>query len=132
MVRAALRRRARAARCTVVISGVTVTGSEYSTGMVTTSLTTVPRRGRLCAAKTAAGLCNQNAYGAGKTTTIRMLFGGHQAGYRGDELTQPGLPLRAELARLPGHRADNRDDGTAGSLTGCAGCAGPGIIGHGR
>jgi ABC-type transport system involved in multi-copper enzyme maturation permease subunit len=35
--------------------GVTVTGSEYSTGMIVTSLTAVPRRGLFYAAKIAAG-----------------------------------------------------------------------------
>jgi ABC-2 type transport system permease protein len=40
----------------LVVFGVTVTGGEYSTGMIATSLLVVPRRGLFYAAKIAAGL----------------------------------------------------------------------------
>jgi ABC-2 type transport system permease protein len=40
----------------LVAFGVTVTGGEYSTGMIVTSLTAVPRRGLFYAAKISAGL----------------------------------------------------------------------------
>ena len=40
----------------LVAFGVTVTGSDYSTGAIVTSLTTVPRRGLFYAAQIAAGL----------------------------------------------------------------------------
>jgi len=61
----------------LVVFGVTVTGSEYSTGMIATSLTAVPRRGLFYAAKIAAGLLA--AAGTALVTVTATFFAAQQA-----------------------------------------------------
>jgi ABC-type transport system involved in multi-copper enzyme maturation permease subunit len=61
----------------LVAFGVTVTGSEYSTRMIMTSLTVVPRRGLFYAAKIAAGLLA--AAGTAVLTVAATFFAAQQA-----------------------------------------------------
>jgi ABC-2 type transport system permease protein len=61
----------------LVVFGVTVTGSEYSTKMIMTSLTVVPRRGLFYAAKIAAGLLA--AAGTASLTVTATFFAAQQA-----------------------------------------------------
>lgn len=73
----------------LVAFGVTVTGSEYATGMITTSLTTVPRRRLFYAAKIAAGLLA--AAGAAVVTVCATYLAAQQAlGPHGTSLGAPG------------------------------------------
>ncbi|MEV0383412.1 ABC transporter permease [Nonomuraea sp. NPDC050643] len=76
--------------------GVVVAGSEYATGMIRTSLTAVPRRGRLLAAK--VGLFGSVALVAGEVASfVSFLFGQAviaAAGAPAASLGQPGV-LRA-------------------------------------
>ena len=61
----------------LVVFGVIVTGSEYSTRMIVTSLTTVPRRGLFYAGKVTAGLLA--AAGAAVVTVCATFFAAQQA-----------------------------------------------------
>ena len=61
----------------IVVFGVTVAGSEYSTGMIATSLTAVPRRGLFYAAKITAGLLV--AAGTALITVTATFFAAQQA-----------------------------------------------------
>jgi ABC-type transport system involved in multi-copper enzyme maturation permease subunit len=71
------------------VFGVTVTGSEYSTGMIVTSLTVVPRRGLLYAAKLAAGLLT--AAGTALVTVAVTFLAAQQAlGPHRTSLRTPG------------------------------------------
>ena len=79
----------------LVAFGVTVTGSEYSTRMIVTSLTTVPRRSLFYAAKIAAGLLA--AAGAAVVTVGATFVAAQQA--LGPHSTSFGTPgaVRAAL-----------------------------------
>jgi ABC-type transport system involved in multi-copper enzyme maturation permease subunit len=61
----------------LVAFGVTVVGSEYSTGMIVTSLTAVPRRGLFYTAKISAGLLA--AAGTALATVAATFFAAQQA-----------------------------------------------------
>ena len=79
----------------LVAFGVTVTGSEYSTGAIVTSLTAVPRRSLFYAGKIAAGLLA--AAGTALVTVTVTFFAAQQA--LGTHRTWPGAPgtVRAAL-----------------------------------
>jgi ABC-2 type transport system permease protein len=72
----------------LVAFGVTVIGSEYSSGMIAASLTAVPRRGLFYAAKVAAGLLV--AAGTALITVTATFFAAQQA--LGPHRTSPGAP----------------------------------------
>jgi ABC-2 type transport system permease protein len=72
----------------LVVFGVTVVGSEYTSGTIVASLTAVPRRGRLYAAKLAAGLLT--AAVAALLTVTATFFAAQQA--LGPHRTSPGTP----------------------------------------
>lgn len=72
----------------LVAFGVTVTGSEYSTGAIVSSLTAVPRRGLFYAGKIAAGLLA--AAGTALITVTATFFAAQQA--LGPHRTWPGAP----------------------------------------
>jgi ABC-2 type transport system permease protein len=78
----------------LVAFGVTVTGSEYSTGTILTSLTAVPRRGLFYAAKVAAGLLA--AAGTALVTVTATFFAAQQA--LGTHRTWPGAPGTVQAA----------------------------------
>jgi ABC-2 type transport system permease protein len=78
----------------LVAFGAIVTGAEYSTGMITPSLTAVPRRGLLYAAKISAGLLV--AAGTALVTVTATLLAAWQAlGPHHASLTRPGTLLAA-------------------------------------
>ena len=72
----------------LVVFGVTVAGSEYSTGMIAISLTAVPRRGLFYAAEIAAGLLA--AAGTAVVTVTATFFAAQQA--LGPHRTSLGTP----------------------------------------
>jgi ABC-type transport system involved in multi-copper enzyme maturation permease subunit len=78
----------------LVAFGVTVTGSEYSTGAIVTSLTTVPRRGLFYAGKIAAGLLA--AAGTAVVTVTVTFFAAQQA--LGTHRTWSGAPGTLQAA----------------------------------
>jgi ABC-2 type transport system permease protein len=78
----------------LVAFGATVTGSEYSTGMIVTSLTAVPRRGLFYAAKIAAGLLV--AAGTALVTVTATFLAAQQA--LGSHRASPGAPGTVQAA----------------------------------
>jgi ABC-2 type transport system permease protein len=72
----------------LVVFGVTVTGSEYSSGLIATSLLAVPRRGLFYAAKVSAGLLV--AAGTALVTVTATFFAAQQG--LGPYRTSPGAP----------------------------------------
>jgi ABC-2 type transport system permease protein len=78
----------------LVAFGVTVAGSEYSTGAIVTSLTVVPRRHLLYAGKIAAGLLA--AAGTALVTVTATFFAAQQA--LGPYRTWPGAPGTVQAA----------------------------------
>ncbi|WP_256864134.1 ABC transporter permease [Streptomyces avermitilis] len=75
----------------LVVFGVLLVGSEYSSGSIRTSLSAVPRRGLLYGGKVLAGTL---AALAGSTVTVIVTFAGAQAalGPYGITLTAHGVP----------------------------------------
>jgi ABC-2 type transport system permease protein len=73
---------------TLVVFGVIVIGGEYSTGMIVTSLTAVPRRGLFYVAKMAAALLT--AAGAALVAVTATFFAAQQA--LGPHRTSAGAP----------------------------------------
>ncbi len=78
----------------IVVFGVTVTGSEYSTGTIVPSLTTVPRRGLFYAAKLTAGLLV--AAGTALVTVTATFLAAQQA--LGPHRASPGAPGTGQAA----------------------------------
>ena len=78
----------------LVVFGVTVVGSEYTSGTIVTSLTAVPRRGLFYAAKLAAGLLA--AAVAALVTVTATFFAAQQA--LGPHRTSPGAPGTLQAA----------------------------------
>jgi ABC-2 type transport system permease protein len=78
----------------LVVFGVTVAGSEYSTGMIMASLTAVPRRGLFYAAKIAAGLLAA-ACTALVTVTATFLAAQQALGPHRTSADAPGTPQAA-------------------------------------
>lgn len=76
----------------LVVFGVAVTGSEYSTGMIVTSLTAVPRRGLFYAAKIAAG--SLVAAGTALVTVAATFLAAQQA--LGPLRASPGAPATVQ------------------------------------
>ena len=78
----------------LVVYGVTVIGSEYTSGTIATSLTAVPRRGLFYAAKVAAGLLA--AAGTALLTVTATFFAAQQA--LGPHRTSLGTPGTLQAA----------------------------------
>lgn len=78
----------------VVVFGVTVTGGEYSTGMIVTSLIAVPRRGLFYVGKVAAGLLT--AAGTAVLTVTATFFAAQQG--LGPHRVAPGSPGTLQAA----------------------------------
>jgi ABC-type transport system involved in multi-copper enzyme maturation permease subunit len=78
----------------LVAFGVTVVGSEYTSGTIVASLTVVPRRGLFYAAKVAAGLLV--AAGTALVTVAGTFFAAQQA--LGPQRTSPGAPGTLQAA----------------------------------
>jgi ABC-type transport system involved in multi-copper enzyme maturation permease subunit len=78
----------------LVAFGVTVTGSEYSTGMIVPSLMAVPRRGLFYAAKIAAGLLA--AAGTALVTVTATFLAAQQA--LGPHRASPGAPTAVQAS----------------------------------
>jgi ABC-2 type transport system permease protein len=77
-----------------VVFGVTVTGSEYSSGTIATSLAVVPRRGLFYAAKLTAGLL---AAAGTAAVTVTATFYAAQQGL-GTHRVSPGAPGALQAA----------------------------------
>ena len=78
----------------LVVFGVLVTGSEYSTGMIVTTLTVMPRRGLFYAAEIAAGLLA--AAGTAVVTVTATFLAAQQA--LGPHRTSLGAPGTVQAA----------------------------------
>lgn len=78
----------------IVVFGVTVTGSEFSTGTIVPSLTTVPRRGLFYAAKLTAGMLV--AAGTALVTVTATFLATQQA--LGPHRASPGAPGTVQAA----------------------------------